>query len=740
MLLLAICAILGWLGSTYSNRRRALEAQSPARPDLLPAGVSGASKDWYFRKTDEKGRTLVEIWAKNFKQEKNASDVQLEGVRLHLIKNGGDKFDLVESPSATFQPSQDKLYADGEVSITLDVPAQDPPAHRLVSIRTSGVTFNNKTALTSTDRPADFTFENGTGRCVGATYDPNTKELQMRASVELNLKARGEKGQPMKLEAGQLVYNEQGSSIVLSPWARLTRETSTLEGGQTFVTLNDGVVELVDAVNAKGIENTGDRATEYSAGRLMVHYTPDGDVDRVTGEPDARLVSSAEAARTTTTSDKIDLFFESKDHQTILTSAFATGHAVLESKPLAAPPGRPMPDTRILRSDMIEMKMREGGREISEVRTPSAGHVEFLPNHPGARRRQMDGDRIEISYAHRNVIQWFHTVNARTRTDPASKAGAPLETSSKDMLAEFDTQTGQMQRIRQSGDFRYQEGDRRAVASQATLEQNTNTVILETGARVWDPAGTTSADLIRLDQSNGNFTAEGHVSSSRVQDKKAPESGLLSGSEPVQATAQRMTSTNRNSLIRYEGQADMWQGASRIRADRIEIDREARRLVASGSVQTQLLEQQKEATPARPGAPSVFTIVKAAGLVYTDADRQAYYTGGALLTRPDLRVKSIELRSYLSEAGSDNSLDRAYADGKVEIRQTAPGRTRTGTSEHAEYYTADQKILLRGGAPQLVDSVKGGTQGSDVTYYAGDDRVLVNGAPEQPAKSRIRRK
>src|SRR5436305_4813141 len=330
VLLVAICAILAWLASTYNTRRRALANQAPARPDLLPAGISGASKDWYFRKTDETGRTLVEIWAKNFKQEKNASDVLLEGVRLHLIKAGGDKFDLVESPAATFQPSQDKLYAAGEVTITLDVPADRPPSHRLVAIHTSGVTFNNKTATASTDRPADFTFENGTGKCVGANYDPDTKELQMRASVEMNLRGRGEKGQPMKLEAGQLVYRELGSFIVLSPWVRLKRDTSTLEGGETVVTLKAGAVELVEALTAKGASIDDNRVTEYSADRLTVHYTPEGDIDKVTGEPNARVVSSVETARTTTTSDKIDLLFGSKDHQAILQSAFARGHAVLE--------------------------------------------------------------------------------------------------------------------------------------------------------------------------------------------------------------------------------------------------------------------------------------------------------------------------------------------------------------------------------------------------------------------------
>jgi lipopolysaccharide export system protein LptA len=242
-----------------------------------------------------------------------------------------------------------------------------------------------------------------------------------------------------------------------------------------------------------------------------------------------------------------------------------------------------------------------------------------------------------------------------------------------------------------------------------------------------------------MDQSSGDFTADGHVSSSRVQDKKTPNSGLLSGDEPIQATAQHMRSTNRNSFVVYEGKADMWQGASRIRADRIEIDREARRLVAAGSVQTQLLEKEKAAGAAKPASSPVFTNVKSNGLIYTESDRLAYYTGGVLLTRPGLRVKSLELRSYLSEAGAENSLEKAYADGKVELLQSAPGRTRTGTSEHAEYFVSDEKIILRGGSPMLVDSVKGNTRGDELTYFSGDDRLLVNGAPERPAASRLRR-
>src|SRR6185503_563480 len=104
------------------------------------------------------------------------------------------------------------------------------------------------------------------------------------------------------------------------------------------------------------------------------------------------------------------------------------GHAQVESKPLATAPGQLLADTRILRSDVIEVKMRPGGHEVAELFTVAPGHVEFVPNHPGSRRRQMDGERIYLTYGARNVIQSFRSMNVETKTDPAKPSGAPQQT------------------------------------------------------------------------------------------------------------------------------------------------------------------------------------------------------------------------------------------------------------------------------------------------------------------------
>ena len=56
----------------------------------------------------------------------------------------------------------------------------------------------------------------------------------------------------------------------------------------------------------------------------------------------------------------------------------------------------------------------------------------------------------------------------------------------------------------------------------------------------------------------------------------------------------------------------------------------------------------------------------------------------------------------------------------------------------AEFYTEDQKIVLREGRPKMVDINGNQTEGDELTYYANDDRLLVNGSAAQPVRSYVK--
>lgn len=755
LILVAITLLLGGVAATYRLQKKELHDNAVAKPQAMAPELSSAAQDWSWIETSEppESRTICRITAKDARQAKDSNHVELDQVELQMPSMHADNYNLVRSAHAEYNQSDKRLYSEGAVDITLAVPNQGQPKHTLVSIHTSGVTFDSGTGKAVTDRAAEFKFENGDGKAVGASYDPSTRELFLNSQCELHWFPPGPHAKPMKIEAGQVVYRENLAGIWLTPWARLTRGNTVVEAGETVIALQDGSIHHVDAQKAHGTDAYPSRKLQYGADHLTVDYGDTGEVEKITGEGNARLVSDSEGSQVTATGDRVDLQFEDYNGQGTLSLALVTGHGFLQSKPLATP-GHDPAETRILRSEIIQMKMRPGGREIGGIETHAASELEFLPNLAAQHHRKFTGERMWINYGPQNRIQSFVAVNCRTVTDPNPEELAkkhPITTTvSKNVSAAFDPKTSQLTRMEQWGDFSYESGDRKARADRGILEQVENRITLDKHARMWDSTGNTIADRIVLDEKSGNFTAEGHVNTSRLPDqsKKKSDSAMLSGDQPLQAVARSMSSANHNKLVKYDGDAVLWQGVNRIQADHVEIDRDKRSIVADGHVITQSHEDKKADDTAPPAAgqekaadaPAIFTLVKAPHMVYTDQDRLAHYSGGVLLNRAGLQMKAVDLRSWLAEEGADNRLQKAFADGAVQIVQTGPIRTRTGSSDHAEFYTDENKIILRGGDPQMNDNVRGNTRGAELTYYSDDDKLLVKGSDGKPAVSHIRRK
>lgn len=761
LLLLAILAILSGIGALYHAQTRSLETHAPVRPAVLPPQITGVRDEVEWERT-EAGHKKWWMGFHKIHQEKDSNVVHLELVTLKIYNKTNDKFDLVKSAEAEYDQGGSVLHSEGAVDITLAVPIDQAPTHPLVTIKTSGVTFDLNANKATTDRSTHFTFENGTGQCIGATYDANTRELHLLKQGEIDWKAPTPHAPPLKIEAGEVLYKEAEGAIWLNDWARLTRQNTIVNAASAVVHIQDDVIQQVDAVKAQGTDSYPKRKLEYGADELHVKYNDNGEVEHITGRNNARLVSNSAGSETTMTSDVIDLDVETVNGDSVLKRALGNGHALIVSKPVITADSKP-PETHIVRSGVIQVTMRAGGREVESIETLAPGQLDFLANQPMQHPRRLDADHMTMIYGSTNQLESFRATNVRTETQPSAEERARKKqdvskTRSKNLSARFDPKTGEMKHMEQWDDFLYEDGDRKATAQKATLEHDTNQMALETGARVWDATGTTSADRILINQKTGDFTADGHVSSSRLPDKKTSPSGMLAGDEPVEAMAAHMTSANHNHLLHYEGHVMMWQGADRISADRTDVDRDKRLVSASGNVMTQFREKSKpqgDAPAAAADAPPTFVTVRAANMTYTDQDRLAHYTGGVVLSRPLLEVKADDLRAILTP--QDNSktekkdekkdddeeqsrLEKAYADGHVKIVQTEKDRTRTGTSDHAEYFTDNERIILRGGQPQMLDSKKGFVHGAELTYYVNDDRLLVSGSPQQRASGRLRRR
>ncbi len=757
LILAALLTIVVFVLQTYIKRQQALARDTPAAPRPLETGINGRANNWVYSQSDGE-HPRVTVRAKSFRQVKAPSVMELEGVELQLFHQESDQFDLVRSAKAQFDIAAKTLYADGDVDITMARPAagkptvapkpgadgeneEQNPGGRIVKIRTSGVRFASDTGKASTDRHADFEFEQGSGSADGVDYDPVSRELHLRSGVELHWMGKGERSKPMLIEAGEAYYREMESKVFLLPWSKLTRDTLHMEGTSSVISLDKGVIKEAQTEAAHGVQDDPGRKVEFAADSLLMTFGDGMAIQEIKGQHNGKLVSTAETMRTTVTGEMIDLQFDPTARESTLTHAVAMQKAVAEAQPLPQP-GALLAETRVLRSEVIHLNMRPGGRDIDTVETDGAGTVDFLPNRPEQPKRFMQGDRIWITYGPENRIQSFRAINASTRTDkPGTPVPPPMLTQSKELLATFDPKTSELIRLEQKTDFHYEEGVRRATADRATLEQAKDVITLEGSARTWDPTGTAAADRLALNQKSGDFVADGRVSTTRLPDQKpSSSSSLLSDAELMQGRAQHMTSADKNQKLHYEGNAVVWQGVNRVEADRIDIDRTRQVFEAHGKVVSQFADKasdsgagnKTEASKPAAAASPVFTVVRAPDLIYTDDTRIAHYQGGAAMVRPGLAVNGKELKAYLNDREANTSLNHAFAEGAVKIVSTADKRTRIGTGEHGEYYAAEQKVILNGGDALLVDSVKGQTRGKQLTWWSNNDRLLVNGAENRP--------
>ena len=754
LLLAAIVLIAAAVAGIYHAQRLKLRSQRRPTPASIPLDTKTIAPDFEWGQSAN-GLPAVKGFAKNMKQSADGSRLEYFDLELRIYQKDGQHYDRVKSGYAQLTTSDHKLYSPGDAEITLDVPVTGTSPHQLTSITTAAINFDSMSGQAVTDRHVSFTFENGDGTATGAAYDPATHSLNFIHDVVMNLNGSGANSKPMKVEADQLEWNETTGVLHLLPWSRMTRDQTIINAGPSVVVLKDKHIDYIDTVNARGTDQQPGRQIEYSADAIHVSYNDEHLMDKVTGLGNARLVSHAAASQTTMTGNRVDLVLTGRS---ILSKATATGNGYLESKPVPDPRGN-TPDTKILKADVLDLQMRPDGKDLDHVNTQAAGTLEFLPNQIARHRRILKADRMVIVYGEKNEIQSFRTsfifTPASTETYPSDEERkkktqglATAFTSSKIVDATFDDK-GELKFMKQSEDFHYTEGDRKAQADNATLQNDTNVMDLDRNARISDASGTTAAEHIQMQQSTGDFDAKGHVSTTRLPESNKSESAMLDKDEPTLGTADRVTSANRNHLIHYAGNAVVWQTSNRIQGDRIDIDRDRKTLVAEGQVTTWFEDKPKpDAAPspaAHPGQPT-FTIVKAPHMVYTDQDRLANYTGGVDFWRPTLTVKSVALKAYLNpeDSDADSRVNHAFGDGKVEIVQFVPAdsRQRVGSSEHAEYYTDEGKIVLTGGEPKLNDSKRGNTKGDKLTYFTDDNRLIIEGggAPDKKAQSHLRKK
>ena len=203
----------------------------------------------------------------------------------------------------------------------------------------------------------------------------------------------------------------------MQPWSRLTRNQAVIDAPKSTVKVEDNAIQWIEAANGRGVDKTPSRDLDYSADSLHVTYNDNGEIQAVTATGHAKVVARGATSVTTVGGDTVLLAFMPMNGDTVLTAATATGHGSLEATPVPDPRGD-TPDTRVIKSDVIDINMKPGGRELDKVNTREPGTLEFLPNQITHHRRMLRADLMSVAYGARNEIQSFHATAAATETYP----------------------------------------------------------------------------------------------------------------------------------------------------------------------------------------------------------------------------------------------------------------------------------------------------------------------------------
>jgi lipopolysaccharide export system protein LptA len=338
------------------------------------------------------------------------------------------------------------------------------------------------------------------------------------------------------------------------------------------------------------------------------------------------------------------------------------------------------------------------------------------------------------------------------KTPGGEESSAPQRITARELTVHYSG--GNWTEMEARGNVRFHQADRSGAAGAARFTQATDTIRLEDSAQVGDANSLTTATGIQLNQSTGEVTATGRVftveNSSRDENSRALNASM--GNGPVQISADRLEGNSRSGKATYMGHARLWQDDAIVEADTISLDRNAEQLDAIEDVRAQLPQKENAGTSsasgelraarkneasdtgrkssesaanraaARSTGPAVW-MIRAPHLSYSGKDGRVHFETGVSAESSQGKMESRTLDVFMKSGnGGQRGVDHALAEGSVVIQQ--PGRR--GTAERGEYFAEDERYVLSGGQPKLVDDIRGTTTGRSLTYFAGSDTILVD--------------
>ena len=722
------------------------------------------------------GKAVYKMTASKVEQLKDGH-FRLHKVKIELYGIRGQGVDRIEGNEFDYDQHAGVAQAAGPVEITLTRPADTPAvvsggarqkalgdmpksgpiaaamadAERgVIHIKTSGLTFEQKSGVVRTAAPVEFNMLQGAGSAIGAVVDSQNGTVVLDHAVTMQTHRGAE---AVALKAQHAEFNRDDQLCRLNG-AEVSFRDGTARAAETAVAFNDdGSAQRLDATKGFALttasggrlaaptaslvfapqnkpahghleggvtidESANGRATHGTAPTAEIEFAAGGLLRSAHMAGGVRMTSDENSPAAHThrlwVSPAADLAFRNAPHnQLSLASMHGIGGVTVTSETTrngVTTPARFAADdvTGAFDSDSALTAMTGVGRASMQQITQQGA------------QQTMSGDRLEARFA------------------PAAHADAHNHSAA----AQIDsaTVTGHVVMVQQprSGAAQF---PLRATAQRAVYEGTGAWLHLTGSPRVDNGGMQISADKLDVSQESGDAFAHGNVKASWLGDNTKGRGQTLGGQGPAHVVSAEAQLHQATGEATFQGQARLWQQANSIWAPTITLDRTRRVLTArtaSASDPVRVVLVSSSVSPRAHAASSAPSVVRLRGgdLRYSDAERKATLLAGAagvvIAESAGAVTRSSQVDVTLLPAGShadsgSAQVDRVVARGHVVLESGG----RRGWGEQLVYRSDDSSYTLTGTAgapPRMTDPTRGTVSGEALIFNSRDDSVIVEGS------------
>jgi lipopolysaccharide transport protein LptA len=557
----------------------------------------------------------------------------------------------------------------------------------------------------------------------------------------LNTKTKASsRARPVTIRAAHALFEQEGQKLLF--WGGVTTEQDRdlLSGDSLSAVLTEKKqVQKVDIRGNSYLRSMQEgRSVEVRSIDMDFFFDKDQQLEKAFAWRDASAKTlDADSDLQVTGSSLIEVLFQAQGDRSLMKQMRTEGGRSVIN--LAAPKSRandPRAANKRLTADAVKLIWRVNGRDLDKAEAVGNAElfVEPVVKNEKADNQTLTAARIDCDFFEAGNLARNFTASggAKAVIEPVQKVqdrGTRVLTSQK-MTAVFAKDTQAVERTDAQGDAKFNENDRNGTASNISYTADDQTIRLRGGEpTVWDARARTKA--LELDSNLASDVSYSRGKTATTYYSQEQTNGAVPFSKvksPVYIVSDRGEFHRDSGVAIYTGNARAWQDENFVRADKLTIYMNEKKMDANGRVQSQVYNARKTAA----GSAVVPVFATADSMSYSDPNRTLHYQGDVDIRQETDRVTAAVADVYLYKDSSE--VEKTVAQRNVVLTQP----NRKGTGDWVEYTTASKVAVLKGNPARVEDAEKGSTEGGRLTLNMQDGRVTADDVrgPQSPGRVR----